>query len=1719
MAAVALLKFEQSSPSAIVGDGKALVVAANNAVSIKNSTEGGGSNIASWRIELLYGVPSSPDEVDPGVPTLLGENPSSDTPLQLFTPTSGFYGCYRIKITVWDGASYTGQSSVDIRNIAVATPNFNFILPPYQELPKPLALPEDDPVDGRENELNFEMPSTSGQPWGWSGDHDSTHRLWNAALLQMDSVLSGGVSIDWQESVLENDQNDPSGKEVSGARYLIPAAPAAIGAWAGKENYITEYNGAAWVFIAPDIGMTVYVEDIKKTYTWNGTSWVISGSGAGLVGPTTPTQDDQVCFANSGNQDYTAGITVRNVGGLEDGLNLTDLVATGYIQSGTGTPFPTSGQIRVGEDWSIEGRHSASIDFTVLSVDDAGKIEVGGDTSSTGIDLRTAGGITLQAVTGSFDVSLQATGDVNAFVGANKVLDLTSTTATLGHDTGVTSIDYRAAASADTHQFYANGNLVATFDDGGSPRLLFPNTDDAHIEMAAVTSGTGKSLTIQAGGSSGTDGADAGDLFLRGAPGTNIASGVPGRGGDVKLIGGDGGDGTQGGPDGSVEIWAPAGFGNPDYRLLHVGGGWQPNRLYIDKDVGVKFYIQYEPVVTGKGQDLEVAAQDTEDATLSGGQLIFRGGDGNGGGHGGGVTVRGGSGPRTLQANSATFRGCDNTGTGQGGDAIQWGGTGNIGGGGDAILRGGSSSGGTPGICRFEGGTADIAIMDVLALNWGRLQFASGLDGIVEADENLFYKVGASDAHVFEVNSSEVARFDDQGSSRLLFPNTDDAHIEMAAVTSGVGRDLTISGGDAGGVADNAGGAVIIRGGDGSADAPGEGGIGGPVKLVGGSGGTGTESAEDGHVEIWSDVTKSAFFSLGSLYFDEALGTAKVKFQDAVSGAGGIFNVEGQAAASGIGGPVFVRGGQGGSGFRGGQLNLWAGTSTGSPTTGADVSIQAGAGTTGGKILLVSGNGATKGAIEARPGNVLCATFDFNASSKPRLLFASGVQGVVESDLTLNLVSSDSMILETGAGDEIVFKPEGVVSHSMGSGYLTLGSDSGSTAHSGTLRVKSTFDMKVRNTFVGGGPSDHTLLYVDTQQVNTHFTVGSLDTDLIMWLKGGSTGTGSDSPVQIETQSGIAMYFRDDYTISQRMIQSGAISDPMLRSQGGSGGTKLGDARIEGKLNAGAGDGGDLVLQGGEAQGAGDHGGVRLRAYTTEVVNVQPGSVKLVSANLDLNSGNSIMDGTNKVARLFGGFLTLGHDTGGLPTILDGTGSVRLHVGGIEQVNIGSGAIILDPPILEFDPATVAPKITQLTTAQPGEDLTIEAQHSDGVGGQGGDLILRAGAGENVTGGQPGAIQLQTTEGVGGTTYRSVLRLSAGVMYLSEHSATPRSVTFSTDQINANTVASGAGTDFDIRGVNAAVGSAAKGGDLTLHSGAEDGGAGHGAVSFYAATTLLAEFNDDGSGGLPALEWPSSGVYLVPDMTAHLFYVGGATSARVSNDGDGRFLSVGSGTVAATGAVRLENNRGVHARYTTANLLLVKATAAGLIEMGDANTQGFDFKTGANKSFSFTNSATLRAVINQSGLYVGDPASGHARLNKGELEFDDQSADIKFRTTKVATGSPLTIQAQESTGASGGSLYLDSGVGSTVSGTVYIRAGGSSTRFRANDTGVAFFSGPAVAQQTDPGALTGSPGTADGAMATVAGTSDDTNINNNFQECMDNINALRLALYNYALVA
>jgi hypothetical protein len=117
----------------------------------------------------------------------------------------------------------------------------------------------------------------------------STSYLWTAGKI-ITYVQQFANGLDWQNSVLSIASVDP-GTPAAGDRYLVDTG--ATGAFAGKDDNIAEFDGTAWTFIAPNPGFAVYVEDVNKQYTFNGTAWVNFGSTtnhnatSGLQGGTT----------------------------------------------------------------------------------------------------------------------------------------------------------------------------------------------------------------------------------------------------------------------------------------------------------------------------------------------------------------------------------------------------------------------------------------------------------------------------------------------------------------------------------------------------------------------------------------------------------------------------------------------------------------------------------------------------------------------------------------------------------------------------------------------------------------------------------------------------------------------------------------------------------------------------------------------------------------------------------------------------------------------------------------------------------------------------------------------------------------------------------------------------------------------------------------------------------------------------------------------------------------------------------------------------------------------------------------------------------------------------------------------------------------------------------------------------------------------------------------
>lgn len=104
----------------------------------------------------------------------------------------------------------------------------------------------------------------------------------NEAFSLIDAILNRGA--------VHRGTNTPPGSPLAGDLYIIGSSP--TGAWAGHANHIAYYN-TAWKFIAPNEGMTIWVNDEDAQYSWSGVAWV-STTNSGISALST------VVTANSG---------------------------------------------------------------------------------------------------------------------------------------------------------------------------------------------------------------------------------------------------------------------------------------------------------------------------------------------------------------------------------------------------------------------------------------------------------------------------------------------------------------------------------------------------------------------------------------------------------------------------------------------------------------------------------------------------------------------------------------------------------------------------------------------------------------------------------------------------------------------------------------------------------------------------------------------------------------------------------------------------------------------------------------------------------------------------------------------------------------------------------------------------------------------------------------------------------------------------------------------------------------------------------------------------------------------------------------------------------------------------------------------------------------------------------------------------------------------------
>jgi hypothetical protein len=97
-----------------------------------------------------------------------------------------------------------------------------------------------------------------------------------AQLATKDYVDSVSQGIEWQDSVFDRDLTAPPGSPSTGDRYIV--ASGGTGAWSGQDDAIAEWDGAAWQFTTPTLGMTVAVDDENRNVRWNGSAWAFFGT-------------------------------------------------------------------------------------------------------------------------------------------------------------------------------------------------------------------------------------------------------------------------------------------------------------------------------------------------------------------------------------------------------------------------------------------------------------------------------------------------------------------------------------------------------------------------------------------------------------------------------------------------------------------------------------------------------------------------------------------------------------------------------------------------------------------------------------------------------------------------------------------------------------------------------------------------------------------------------------------------------------------------------------------------------------------------------------------------------------------------------------------------------------------------------------------------------------------------------------------------------------------------------------------------------------------------------------------------------------------------------------------------------------------------------------------------------------------------------------------------
>jgi len=134
----------------------------------------------------------------------------------------------------------------------------------------------------------------------------------------------------FQPPVIDKDLTSPPGTPATGDRYIV--APGATGDWAGQDNNIAWWDGAAGQFDTATEGFMTWVKDEDLYYSFDGTSWSPAAEGD-MLKSVYDTDNDGIVD----NSERVVSIDDHNVNELADitspGADIEDAVSKRHTQN------------------------------------------------------------------------------------------------------------------------------------------------------------------------------------------------------------------------------------------------------------------------------------------------------------------------------------------------------------------------------------------------------------------------------------------------------------------------------------------------------------------------------------------------------------------------------------------------------------------------------------------------------------------------------------------------------------------------------------------------------------------------------------------------------------------------------------------------------------------------------------------------------------------------------------------------------------------------------------------------------------------------------------------------------------------------------------------------------------------------------------------------------------------------------------------------------------------------------------------------------------------------------------------------------------------------------------------------------------------------------------------------------------------------------------------